>query len=209
MINVVFSWSLTRSERRRTKRRPSLLDGIRNVWNDANFGRETLVSTNMAVRKDFFKHKKTRVRNSNNSQNENAVNRTTMRGRTRTPLMFDNLWTYIGYFRGHFPNDWSANWGPMVGDRESSALVYWWYWTGGPASPIAARCQTGRCPSAPRRAQPIYWLDLSPPPTSRALVKLRAFLTAHFPLPFKSIYRCTIRSDHFSTFSLFPHSFTE
>lgn len=66
-----------------------------------------------------------------------------VRGRVtvpRTELMFDNLWTYIGYFRGHFPNDWSANWGPMVGDRESSALVYWWHWTRRPASPMAARC---------------------------------------------------------------------
>lgn len=28
--------------------------------------------------------------------------------------MFDNLWTYIGYFAMHFPNDWSANRRPMA-----------------------------------------------------------------------------------------------
>ena len=64
--------------------------------------------------------------NSTKNENEKRSRKT----HTRTPGRFDNLWTYIGYFRGHFPNDWSANWGPMVGDRESSALVYWWYWRG-------------------------------------------------------------------------------
>lgn len=153
MINLVSSWWLTGE---RIGRRTSWLGGRRNatysVTNDADFVWETLVSTNMAVQKGIFNVGKTRDSTRYRLRNENTVNRATVRGCTRTPLMFDNLWTYIGYFRGHFPNDWSANWGPMVDDRESSALVYWWYWTGGPASPIAARCHTGRCPSAPRRA---------------------------------------------------------
>lgn len=35
----------------------------------------------------------------------------------RTQNMFDNLWTYIGYFTLHFPNDWSTNCRPMVATR--------------------------------------------------------------------------------------------
>jgi len=72
----------------------------------------------------------------------------------RIGLMFDNLWTYIGYFRGHFPN-WSVNWGPMVGERPSPTLVYWWHWTTWTASPMAVRSKTGRCLSAPLRGRPI------------------------------------------------------
>lgn len=32
-----------------------------------------------------------------------------------------NLWTYIGYFRRHFPNDWSTNCRPMVARTTLSA----------------------------------------------------------------------------------------
>lgn len=34
----------------------------------------------------------------------------------QTEMNIGNLWTYIGYFRQHFPNDWSANCTPMVGE---------------------------------------------------------------------------------------------
>lgn len=31
-----------------------------------------------------------------------------------------NLWTYIGYFRQDFPNDWSANYSPIDGDQPAT-----------------------------------------------------------------------------------------
>lgn len=44
-------------------------------------------------------------------------------------VVLDNVWTYIGYFRQHFPNDWSANCSPMDGEspawRCDGLAVYW------------------------------------------------------------------------------------
>lgn len=101
----------------------------------------------------------------------------------RIGLMFDNLWTYIGYFRGHFPN-WSANWGPMVGERPSPALVYWWHWT----MRTASDCQPDGGPT-PRSvdAPPRLYADRQssyashPPPSTRAVQSSPLPISRAFP----------------------------
>lgn len=39
--------------------------------------------------------------------------------------LFDNLWTYIGYFSLHFPNDWSTNCRPMVATHYTHFVRTW------------------------------------------------------------------------------------
>lgn len=59
----------------------------------------------------------------------------------RKEKMFDNLWTYIGYFRQHFPNDWSTNCRPMdvaLSTNQRCVLVA--------AATTPWRLVHGRCP---------------------------------------------------------------
>ena len=65
--------------------------------------------------------------------------------------MFDNLWTYIGYFSLHFPNDWSTNCRPMVATHYTR-FVGTWLCIGGDG-PLPCELTAVDAPLAYRRAQ--------------------------------------------------------